>query len=271
MVKPVNTSRFKKLIWLHYKRHGRHTLPWRRTTNPYRILVSEVMLQQTQVDRVIPKYKSFIKKFPDFTALARAPLKNVLKEWQGLGYNRRALNLKRTAEIVVREYGAHLPHDEQKLLHLPGVGPYTAGAIRAFAFNKPAVFIETNIRTTFIHHFFPHRKNVHDKEIIRYIVRMLDRDNPREWCAALMDYGAHIKTQMANPNRRSAHYTKQSRFKGSNRELRGKILNTLLVKSRSAPELATALGVSQKKLARMLKRLAQDRLIQTKGRRFRVA
>ncbi|MCI0619933.1 A/G-specific adenine glycosylase [Candidatus Wolfebacteria bacterium] len=275
----MNTDRFKKLIWSYYNRHGRHTLPWRfhgatpaRGGQAYKILVSEVMLQQTQVDRVIPKYKHFIKTFPNFSSLAKTPLKEVLRGWQGLGYNRRALRLKRTAEIVVTEYGGRLPHDEQKLLQLPGIGPYTAGAIRAFAFNKPAVFIETNIRAVFLHHFFPAKKKVRDKEVVRHIVQTLPvGKSHREWYYALMDYGAHIKTQTANPNRRSTHYAKQPRFKGSNRELRGKILKILLVKSHSAPALVTALGVSQKKLARALKQLQQEKLLRKHSAVFSIA
>ncbi len=218
---------FQKTIWDYYAKNKRQ-MPWRETTDPYRILVSEVMLQQTQVSRVIPKYESFIKKFPDFATLARASVSDVLKLWQGLGYNRRALSLKRAAEMVVKEYGGVIPCDAEKMIALPGIGNATAGAILAYAFQQPSIFIETNIRRVFIHFFFPRSKKVSDQKIISLVNAAVDRKKPREWYYALMDYGAYLKTQITNPNRRSAHYSKQSRFKGSNREVRGAILRILV-------------------------------------------
>jgi A/G-specific adenine glycosylase len=189
------------------------------------------MLQQTQVSRIIPFYENFIKKFPDLDALARAKTADVLQAWQGLGYNRRALALQKLAKKIVetKEYKGRLPRDRAALESLPGVGPYTAGAIRAFAFNEPEIFIETNIRRVFIHFFFPRGKKVTDAELHRYIERMLERKNPREWYYALMDYGAMLGDgARENPNRRSAHYVRQSKFFGSDREIRGKILRMLL-------------------------------------------
>ncbi|MBI2625725.1 A/G-specific adenine glycosylase, partial [Candidatus Parcubacteria bacterium] len=151
-VKPVQ---FRKLIWSWYRRNGRHDLPWRTTRDPYRILVSEIMLQQTQAGRVIPAYRAFTSAFPTVRALARAPLARVLRVWQGLGYNRRALHLKRLAETVIREHGGRLPADPSLLRKLPGVGPATAGAVAVFAFNARAAFLETNIRRVYLHFFFP--------------------------------------------------------------------------------------------------------------------
>jgi A/G-specific adenine glycosylase len=203
-------------------------MPWRETSDPYRILVSEVMLQQTQVPRVKQKYEQFIASFPDFPALAKAPLESVLKVWQGMGYNRRAIALKKTAERVVDEYGGILPADPAVLATFPGIGKATAFSIAAFAFNAPVAFIETNIRRVFIHCFFRDREGVRDREIEPLVAAALDRENPREWYWALMDYGTHLKSTTENPNLRSAHHTRQPPFNGSRRQLRGKILRALL-------------------------------------------
>ncbi len=219
-------GRFRSIIWQYYRKCGRR-MPWRRTRDPYRILVSEIMLQQTQVARVVRFYPAFIKKFPDFRSLAQAKTADVLRAWQGMGYNRRALALQRLSRIVLEKFNGRLPHERAALVSLPGIGEATTGALRAFAWNEPEVFIETNIRRVFIHFFFPKHEKVTDDELRRYIKRTLDRKNPREWYWALMDYGAMLGG-VANPNRKSAHYRKQPRFSGSDRELRGKILQFLL-------------------------------------------
>lgn len=220
-------ARFRQLVLNYYKAHGR-SFPWRTTTDPYKILVSEIMLQQTQASRVVGKYQSFIKKFPTIEKLAKASTTAVLKEWQGLGYNRRGLALKQTAVEVMKQYKGKIPHQYEELLKLPGIGPATAGDILAFAWNKPVIVIETNIRTVFLHHFFPKQNNVSDQEILPLLKKTLDKKNPRRWYWALMDYGAFLKKTESNPSRRSRHYTRQSPFKGSNRELRSKILKYLL-------------------------------------------
>src|SRR3989344_8269276 len=143
---------FRHDVWDYYKNNGRHGLPWRLTKDPYRILVSEVMLQQTQVARVIGKYKAFLIRFPNARRLAEAPLSDVLKAWSGLGYNRRTKYLKAAAEVIVRGYGGRGPKASIVLRTIPGIGPYTASAVRVFAFNEPDVLIETNIRAAFIHY-----------------------------------------------------------------------------------------------------------------------
>ncbi|MBI4118043.1 MAG: A/G-specific adenine glycosylase [Parcubacteria group bacterium] len=226
-------ARFQTKIWQYYKKHGRD-LPWRHTVHPYRIVVSEIMLQQTQVKRGLAKYPLFIKAFPSFRALARVPLARVLQEWSGLGYNRRAVNLHRLANIVVKDYSGRLPSDFESLKNLPGIGSATAASIRAFAFNEPTPFIETNIRTVFIHHFFENRTRqkikVDDKDILKLVEQTLPADNPREWYWALMDYGTHIKEMYGNPNVIARAYKKQSRFKGSDREIRGAVLKALIGK-----------------------------------------
>ena len=223
---------FRREVYRYYRAH-RRDFPWRRigslsrNTLAYRVLISEVMLQQTQADRVVPKYRAFIRTFPSFRALSDAPLSEVLRLWQGLGYNRRAKHLKEAAAIVVRAYRGRLPDDEVALVALPGIGRYTAGAIRAFAFDAPAVFIETNIRTVFLHHFFPNRKRVSDRALLPLIEAACDAKRPREWYSALMDYGAELKRAHGNPGRRSAHHKRQTSFKGSRREVRGAIVRAL--------------------------------------------
>lgn len=185
------------------------------------------MLQQTQVDRVRQKYVEFLHAFPTFSALSKAQLPEVLRVWQGLGYNRRALALKRSADEVMTRYKGRLPRTLSELKTLPGIGPYTAGAIMAFAFNKPAVIIETNIRSVYIHEFFPKSEQVSDRELLPLIEQTLDQKNPRTWYFALMDYGAHLKKTRVNPSRNSTGYKKQSSFAGSNRQVRGTILKLL--------------------------------------------
>jgi A/G-specific adenine glycosylase len=266
---------FKKTIWEHYKREGRATLPWRRTRDPYAILVSEIMLQQTQVGRVEGYYKSFLKKFPNFRALARAKMSDVLKAWQGLGYNRRAMFLKRSAETVMKDFDGRLPNNREALESLPGIGHGTSGSLMAFVFNQPEVFIETNIRRVFIHFFFKGRKKVTDEELERYIKRSLDTKRAREWYWALMDYGAAMtgatsngKKPTSNPNRRSAHYKKQSAFAGSDRQLRGKIVRSVLSATKSkveAAQLFEIVGIPKKRFEAVLNGLQKEGFIVRKG------
>ena len=223
---PAKVRKFREMIYGYYREHGR-TMPWRLTNNPYHILVSEVMLQQTQVQRVLEKYESFLAVFPDFPSLACAPLSELLATWQGLGYNRRAIALSRISRIVLEEFNGVLPSSVDTLMTLPGIGHATASAIAAFAFHTPVVFIETNIRRVYIHCFFDDRDNVRDDEILPLVETTLDASNPREWYYGVMDYGVMLKKNHENPNRRSAHYQKQSPFEGSNRQMRGMILRTL--------------------------------------------
>ena len=202
-------------------------MPWREDTRPYYVLVSELMLQQTQVPRVIPKFEAFIEKFPDEKSLARESLSDVLKMWQGLGYNRRARYLHDAAKMIVREFDGAFPDNEADLLKLPGVGKNTAGAIVAYAFNKPAIFVETNVRTVYIHHFFADDFDISDKQIAEKLEATIDRANPRRFYQNLMDYGTYLKNNGIKNNARSKHYKKQSVLKGSLREMRGEIIRRL--------------------------------------------
>lgn len=225
-MKKHSLALFKKSIWSFYKDNGRN-FAWRNINNPYYVVVSEIMLQQTQTRRVIEKYEQFIIAFGSFQELAQATLRDVLTVWQGLGYYRRARYLYQIAQKIVDEYDGILPQDLRILETFPGIGPATASSICAFAFNMPTIFIETNIRTVFIHYFFQDQVEVKDKELIPLIIESLDYDNPREWYYALMDYGVFLKAQYGNPSRKSAHYTKQSMFEGSDRQIRAKILKTI--------------------------------------------
>ena len=206
-------KKFKEVVWNYYSEHKR-MMPWRETSDPYHILVSEIMLQQTQVGRVLIMYPKFIKALPSFKHLVKAPLSRVLNVWQGMGYNRRAIALKKIAEKVMREYGGVLPRDVEILKTFSGIGKATAGSIGAFAFNMPTIFIETNIRRVFIYHFFPHKEKVSDEEILKYIATTVDTKNPREWYWALMDYGTHLGQVMKknNPNKKIKEYHLQSKF-----------------------------------------------------------
>lgn len=266
-----SVRRFRRTVYAYFSRHGRR-LPWRRDTLPYHIFVSEVMLQQTQVDRVALKFDPFIREFPSFGALARAPLAKVLRLWQGLGYNRRALSLKRAAEIVMREHGGRLPRAPEALATLPGIGTATSASIAAFAFNSPAVFLETNIRSVLIHHFFHGRSGVRDEQLLPLAERLLDRKNPCRWYSALMDYGTMLKKRCGNASRRSAHYATQSRFEGSTRQKRGKIVRLLLGrKPLSADSIARLLRLPPRTAAAVLDGLAADRIVAASGGRYRIA
>ena len=251
----------RKKIYSYYKGHG-STLPWRHTTNPYHILVSEIMLQQTQVDRVIDKYNQFIRVFPTIRKLAKAPVDKVLRTWQGLGYNRRALMIHRYAQVIIKDYKGVLPDTPEELQKLPGIGKATAASICVFAFHKPLIFVETNIRTVFIHEFFRDRKDITDDELIPLIQQTLDKKNPCKWYSALMDYGSYLKKNNPNPSRKSAHHTKQSRFEGSDRQIRGKILRLLLSqKSLTFKKINAELQADPQRLKRILQGLSREGFI----------
>jgi A/G-specific adenine glycosylase len=270
-ITPSLVAHFRQTIYQYYADHRRE-MPWRVSRDPYQILVSEIMLQQTQVERVVRKYHQFISTFPDFFSLAQAPLRDILTVWQGLGYNRRAIALQKIGQRVVAEYGGKLPDFVETLRTFPGVGPATAGAICAFAFNQPTVFIETNIRRVFIHFFFPSKNGVKDKEILPLVERTLDTTQPRKWYFALMDYGAMLKERSGNPNRRSAHHTRQAPFVGSNREIRGLILKTLLEKSDlTEVELIRSVGKSPKRVQPIITQLMEEGFIVRVRNRLKIS
>lgn len=264
---------FQKIIWDYYEIHGRASLPWRKSITPYRIWISEVMLQQTQADRVVAFFNNWMKQFPTITRLAQASQVDLLRAWKGLGYNSRALRLKKAAQQIIDEYRGTFPKAYDDMINLPGIGPYTAGAISAFAYNRPVTMIETNIRRVYLHHFFKDEHNVHDSELLEIIKQTVPADRPREWYWALMDYGAHLAKVIPNPNKRSRHYTIQKQFKGSNRQIRGKILELLLQKQSwelesLIAELA-ALSTDTERIETILSLLEQEEFLTVnKGRVF---
>ncbi|OGG12538.1 hypothetical protein A3D77_04315 [Candidatus Gottesmanbacteria bacterium RIFCSPHIGHO2_02_FULL_39_11] len=227
----INIKSFQNIVWEYYREKKRN-LPWRNTANPYHIFVSEVMLQQTQVAKVIPKYKIFIKKFPTFEKLAKSRFSDVLFFWKGLGYNRRCRNLLEASSIIYGTYNGRVPKSVEALDLLPGIGQVTASSIYVFVFDEPKVFIETNIRRVFIHHFFKDKKGVDDKLIYPLVEQTLPINHPRDWYYALMDYGTYLGKTFPNPNRQSKHYTIQSKFTGSSRQVRGQILDILLTEKK---------------------------------------
>jgi A/G-specific adenine glycosylase len=235
-------------------------------------MVSELMLQQTQTDRVVPKYRAFIKRFPTVKSLAQAPFREVVGLWQGLGYNRRAVYVHTSAQKVVTKYQGRFPKNQTELIDLPGIGPYTAAAIGAFAFNQPTLVLETNIRTVFIYTFFAnHCHPISDQQLVPLVNQTLDKKNPAEWYSALMDLGAYIKKQVPNPSRRSSHYQRQSRFEGSNRQVRGHIIRILQQKkSQTLNQIAIETKKDTVCLSKIMRRLIVDGLVASIGKRFRL-
>lgn len=214
-------------------------LPWRRTRDPYAIWVSEAMLQQTQVSRVDGRWQSWLDRFPSVDALAAATSADVLAEWQGLGYNRRALALWRAAREICENHAGVMPYDEADLRALPGIGPATAAGIRAFAFDLSGVYLETNVRAVFLHELFPGAEGVPDSALRPLVAEACPDDSlaiagadapcsPRTWYYALLDYGAHLKRTFPNPSRRSRENVRQSRFEGSHRQKRAVLVRLLL-------------------------------------------
>ena len=255
-----------------YYLHGKRPMPWRDEITPYRVVVSEMMLQQTQVPRVLEKFPEFVARFPDFSTLSKASLAEVLGAWQGLGYNRRAKYLHTLAGTVMEKWDGMLPRDYADLITLPGIGAATAGSIAAFAYNAPVVFIETNIRRVFIHHFFPVGCVVSDSDILPLIEMTLDQDNPRDWYYALMDYGTWLARRIQNPNRRSKHYTRQSRFEGSDRQIRGAILRHLITEKMSPPDIIIdAIGADQARVAKIIMKMIQEGLVSESAGVIRIA
>lgn len=225
---------FVRKVWSEGKKHYRD-LAWRYIDDAYAVLVSEIMLQQTQVSRVEKYWPRFLKTFPTLDALASADTSLVLEHWQGLGYNRRALALKRTAEECALQFKGELPRTYDELLKLPGIGPATAGGVMAFAYQKPALYLETNVRTVFLHELFPHEEGVSDKTLEPLVLETCSKEDPRGWYYALLDYGAYLKSILPNPSRRSKHHSKQSAFEGSKRQKRAELVRIVL----GAPGIST--------------------------------
>ena len=222
-------------------------LPWRRSRDPYEVWISEVMLQQTQVSRVDGRWQRWLERFPSIEVLARAEAAEGLDEWQGLGYNRRALSVWHAAQQVA-EAGGVMPSEAAQLVALPGIGPATAAGIRAFALDLPGVYLETNVRTVFLHELFPEAEKVPDRVLVPLVDACCPKDasdpydDPRTWYFALLDYGAWLKRSIPNPSRRSAGHVRQSRFEGSHRQKRAMAVRVLLARGEAG---VTAEGLAK--------------------------
>ncbi len=224
----LSIAEFQDRVYEAGRLYERDGLPWRYIDDPYAVYLSEVMLQQTQVKRVLEYWPRFLDAFPTVEALALAEPAAVLGLWQGLGYNRRALSLLKCAKECVERFDGMLPTQERDLISLPGIGPSTAAGIISFAHNRPSVYIETNVRTVFIDQFFPEEDEVHDKQIEPLVRESCPQDDARRWYYALLDWGAHIKQTKGNASRRSKSYTRQSKFEGSRRQKRAFVVRELL-------------------------------------------
>lgn len=256
-------STFQEIVWDYYRTHQR-AMPWRENPSPYYVLVSELMLQQTQVSRVIPKFHEFTLRFPTVIELGRAPLSEVLKTWNGLGYNRRAKFLWQAAQMVETKYGGVIPDTFDSLVSLPGIGPNTAGAILAYAYDQPVTFIETNIRTVYFHHFFMDQEVVSDHELRDVVEATIDREYPREFYWALMDYGSYLKQTAGGRLNQSKHYKKQSPLAGSLREMRGMIIRALSHNAYSDEQLRDRVAADHR-YDTALKALAEEGMIENKN------
>jgi A/G-specific adenine glycosylase len=251
----MTRQKFQKLIWGWYHGH-KPNLPWRNTRDPYKIFVSEVMLQQTQIPRVLIKYREFLKKFPTPKALANASLADVLSVWQGMGYNRRAMYLYKAAQKVVAEYNSKFPITEEELQKFPGMGPYSRRAVLCFSHEICEPFVETNIRRVIIHHFFKDTQNVSDTAVLEILAKVSPQENLREWYYALMDYGREGLKKHPNANRNSKHYSKQSSYRGSRRYVRARIIEFILQQKKTTRDalflfLQKDSGVDTKHLAQL--------------------
>ena len=270
----LDVSAFRTTVMDYYQAHGRHDMPWRipevdGSFDPYKILVSELMLQQTQVNRVIPKFNEFIELFPSIETLAASSLAAVLTAWSGLGYNRRAKFLHEAAKYIVDDCGGLFPEQMEELVKISGVGKNTAGAILAYAFNQPTSFVETNIRTVYFYHFFQGREGVTDAEITEAVQKTLPKDNVRLWFWALMDYGAHLKAFGMKLNKLSKHYAKQSKFEGSKRQIRGKVISELTFQDQEHADLARLIPDSR--LSEVLTDLLGEQLITKTGANYHLS
>jgi A/G-specific adenine glycosylase len=259
-------NQFQKRVLTFYADHKR-TLPWRQTTDPYKILVSEVMLQQTQVSRVIPYYEAWIKTWPTIDSLAQADKQDVLKAWMGLGYNRRAINLHRAALVIQDRFQADVPLAMQHFDEIPGVGEYTAQAVLIFSTNADIVTVDTNIRRILIAEFkLPETISNHDLwDIAR---QCLPRGRSRDWHNALMDYGALLITARQTG---IAPKTRQSRYEGSDRQIRARLLKILLEMPATLPSLSVHLEAPEERLLPILSKMCHEGLLAVDDSKYKVA
>ncbi len=263
---------FIAFIMDFYRAHGRGFV-WRETSDPYHVLLSEMMLQQTQTSRVLPKYELFLSLWPTLEELAVSALDELLYHWKGLGYNRRALNLRKCA-IISNQWGWTLPREQEQLRSLPGVGKATAAAIGAFSFQERTIYLETNIRRVILSCFFPEEDQVKDKELEKVLENLILRvDDPKHWYYALMDYGVLLKYLLPNANIRSAHYAKQAKFKNSNRQIRGQLIHLLSeTGAKEKRDILTILShFEEERVSYCLVQLQKEGFVEEKSEVYRIA
>ena len=259
--------KFIKIVQQYYNKYGRDDLPWRKERTPYNAFLSEVMLQQTQVPRVIEKFNLFRENFNSFQEIAEAPQSKIIELWQGLGYNRRAIYLHKACKMIQDEFNGILPKHPEELILLPGIGPATAASLAVYAYNQPIPFIETNIRAVFIHHFFHDGDKIPDSKLLPLVEKSLIGQDPYEWYSALMDYGTMIKSKYKNPARKSKHHTKQSTFEGSKRQIRGKVIR-LLTQNRELSYSTLKKEINDNRLDEVLNTLVKEGFINNQDTLF---
>ena len=262
---PERIQEFQKKVFSFYKKYGRE-LPWRKTTDPYKILLSELMLQQTQVNRVILYYEKWISRWPTIHALASASLAEVLQAWMGLGYNTRAINLHKAARKIVAEFNNDVLEAMKQYKEIPGVGRYTSQAVQIFSTNANLVTVDTNIRRIFIKEFNLPEK-VSDKALWELAERCLPRGKSRDWHNALMDYGALFLTAKKTGIKPK---TQQSQFEGSDRQIRARILRCLLKEKMSLSELEKTVRIEQIRLRQILDKMMNEKIIMTKNNSYQL-
>jgi A/G-specific adenine glycosylase len=256
-------KKFQKKIFQFYHNNKRD-LPWRKTTDPYKILLSEFMLQQTQVSRVIGYYQKWIAQWPSISDLAHASRKEVLQSWMGLGYNSRAIYLHKSAKIIMDEYSGDILKAIKNYQMLPGIGPYTSQAVQIFALNEDIITVDTNIRRIYLYEFqLPN--DTPDKDLWQLAHRCLPLGRSREWHNALMDYGAEYLTSRKTG---ISPRTRQSKFEGSDRQMRAKILQRLLKKSVTKQDIQNMLGIEEKRLQHILNKMIKEKLIIRKNHKY---
>ncbi|VVB60515.1 G/T mismatches repair enzyme [uncultured archaeon] len=258
-------QRFQKKVFSFYQQNKRE-LPWRNTTDPYKILVSELMLQQTQVSRVISYYERWIARWPTISDLASASRAEVLKAWMGLGYNTRAVYLHKAAQKIVAEYDGDVLTAMKQYQEIPGVGRYTAQAVQIFSRNTDLVTVDTNIRRIFIAEFHL-SEELSMRELWGYAEQCLPLGRSREWHNALMDYGALHQTAKKTGIR---SVSQQSEFEGSDRQRRAAVLRLLLSGPASFDTIHRALGGERMKIRKILGKMVDEDLLVLQNKRYQV-
>jgi A/G-specific adenine glycosylase len=265
IISKKDIQRFQQKILEFYQKNKRD-LPWRKTTDPYHILVSEFMLQQTQVSRVVEYYNKWMESWPTVNNLASEEYKNVLQSWMGLGYNRRAMYLHNTAKIIVKDFDSDVLNAVNHYENLPGIGLYTSKAIQIFAANADIATVDTNIRRILISEF-DLNENISENDLFSLAQLCLPHGKSRDWHNALMDYGAMYLTSRKSGIKPK---TQQSRFKGSDRQIRGQILRLLLKEDHSFYELHHQIQVNDTRLTGILDKMIHEKTISKTNEKFHV-